>query len=110
MGKLSDVQIRGWIKAGERFGQHGGGEGLFRYWLAGQLWHVEAGRCPQDGKGNARCASVWPWALITAGEKKKRKREAVHKIETDRLMVTLGQLYCYSPAGVKDWYNANSLR
>lgn len=28
MGKLADVQIRGWIKAGERFEQRGDGEGL----------------------------------------------------------------------------------
>ncbi|HMM70880.1 MAG TPA: Arm DNA-binding domain-containing protein [Rhodocyclaceae bacterium] len=51
MGKLSDVQIRGWSKAGERFEQRGDGEGLylrfrkddastrwlFRYRLAGQV-------------------------------------------------------------------------
>jgi hypothetical protein len=50
MGKLTDVQIRNWIKAGERFAGRGDGDGLylrfrendgvpgwlFRYQLAGK--------------------------------------------------------------------------
>ena len=30
MGKLTDIQIRAWIKAGERFEQRGDGDGLYR--------------------------------------------------------------------------------
>lgn len=32
MGKLTDMQIRSWIRSGERFEQRGGGDGLYLCW------------------------------------------------------------------------------
>ena len=111
MGKLSDVQIRGWIKAGERFEQRGDGEGLylryrkedatprwlFRYRLAGQARILSMGSYGTLSLADARKTAKEMRARVALGhdpqgEKKERKRDAVAKIEADRLAVTMGQL------------------
>ena len=86
MGKLSDMQIRGWIRAGERFEQRGDGEGLylryrkedatprwlFRYRLAGQ----------------ARILSMGSYGTLSLADARKRAKEM-------RARVALG----FDPAG-----------
>jgi integrase len=111
MGKLSDVQIRSWIRLGERFEQRGDGEGLylryrkedaiprwlFRYRLAGQARIVGLGSYATLSLADARKTAKEMRARVALGhdpqgEKKERKREAVARIEADRQVVTTGQL------------------
>ena len=111
MSKLSDIQIRAWIKNGERFEQRGDGGGLylsFRASFATPKWLF---RYRFDGK--QRVMSLGSYAVLSladarktakdlsakvalghdvAGEKQERKRDAVAKIEADKNALTVGQL------------------
>lgn len=111
MAKLSDVQIRNWIKAGERFDQRGDGDGLFlcfrqnyatpvwrfRYRFAGKPRVMVLGSYKHLSLADARRTTKELRARVAlgydvAGEKQERKREAVSKIEAKKLVVTVAQL------------------
>lgn len=111
MGKLTDVQIRNWIKAGERFGMRGDGGGLylcyrenyavpvwrFRYRFAGKARVMVLGSYRELSLAEARKRAKELAARVAlghdvAGEKQARKAEALAKIEAGKHAVTVGQL------------------
>ena len=111
MGKLSDLDIRNWIKAGEHFERRGDGDGLYlcfpdsyaipvwklRYRLAGEPRILNIGSYRNLSLADARKTAKEMRARVSLGydpqgEKAERKREAVAKIEAKRLEVTMGQL------------------
>lgn len=111
MGNLTDLQIRDWIKRGEHFEQRGDGDGLslcfperfavpvwkFRYRLAGKQRILNLGSYKILSLADARRTAKEMRARVAlgydpAGEKQERKREAVRKIEEERLRMTMGQL------------------
>ncbi|MEO8747382.1 MAG: Arm DNA-binding domain-containing protein, partial [Rhodanobacter sp.] len=96
MGKLSDVAIRNWVKAGERFEGKGDGEGLylryrngdavprwmFRYQFAGQARVLHLGTYTSLSLADARKTAKEMRARVSLGydvaaEKKERKHDAV---------------------------------
>lgn len=106
MGKLTDVAIRNWIKAGELFEGRGDGGGLslryrkgdsaprwlFRYRLSGQSRVLQLGSYSNLSLADARRTAKEMRARVAlgfdvAGQKKERKREAVAKIEAERSTV-----------------------
>ncbi|MGQ0701387.1 MAG: tyrosine-type recombinase/integrase [Panacagrimonas sp.] len=111
MRTLSDVAIRNWIKAGERFEGKGDGDGLwliyrkdyavpmwrFRYRFAGKARVMNLGSYRDLSLADARKTAKDLRARVAmghdvAGEKKERKRTAVAKIEADKLAMTVGEL------------------
>lgn len=111
MGKLSDVQIRAWIKAGERFEGRSDGDGLYlryraedrtptwryRYRFAGKQRVMNLGSYGDVSLADARKTAKELSAKVAlghdvAGEKKERKRAAVAKIERDKAARTVAQL------------------
>lgn len=117
MGKLTDIQIRTWIKAGERFEGRSDGDGLylrfragtdtrpgdavprwvFRYRFAGKQRLVDLGSYKKVGLADARKAVKEMRARVAlghdvAGEKKDRKREALAKIEAEKSVITMAKL------------------
>lgn len=111
MGKLSDVAIRNWVKAGERFEGKGDGDGLylryrkgdavprwlFRYQLAGQARVLHLGTYTAASLADARRTAKEMRARVSLGydvaaEKKERKQDAVAKIEAERNAVTVSML------------------
>ena len=111
MGKLTDIQIRDWIKRGERFEGRGDGEGLylrfrkidavpswlFRYRCNGKARMMLLGSYKILSLADARKTAKELRARVAlgydpAGEKQERKREAVRKIEEAKLQITMGQL------------------
>jgi integrase len=111
MGKLSDVQIRNWIKSGERFEQRGDGDGLFlsfRANFANPVW-----RFRYRFKGKPRVMNLGSYAVLSladarktakelrarvalgydvATEKQERKAEAAAKIEAVKNAATVAKL------------------
>jgi integrase len=111
MGKLTDLDIRNWIKAGEHFEQRADGDGLvlcfperfavpvwkLRYRLAGKARILNMGSYKVLSIADARRTAKEMRARVAlgydpAGEKQERKREAVRKIEEAKLALTMGQL------------------
>lgn len=111
MGKLTDIAIRNWIKAGERFEQRSDGEGLylsyrekfvtplwlFRYRFAGKQRVMSMGSYKALSLADARKAAKELRARVALGfdvasEKQERKREAVAKIEAEQNAVTVAML------------------
>jgi integrase len=111
MGKLSDVAIRNWIKAGERFEGRGDGDGLylryrksdggprwiFRYQFAGKPRVLHLGSYSTLSLADARKVAKEMRARVALGfdvaaEKKERKRDAVERIEAERRALTVAQL------------------
>jgi integrase len=111
MGALNDLQIRNWIRTGERFEQGGDGGGLslryrandafprwrFRYRLAGKQRVMDLGNYSDLSLGAARKTVKELRARVALGfdvaaEKQERKREAVAKIEAEKNALTVGQL------------------
>jgi integrase len=111
MGKLTDLDIRNYIKAGERFEGKSDGEGLylryrkedaaprwlFRYRLAGEQRIINLGSYKTLSLADARKTAKEMRARVALGydpqgEKKERKREAIAKIEAQRAEITMGQL------------------
>lgn len=111
MGKLTDVQIRNWIKTGERFEQRGDGEGLylrfrqtdvapnwlFRYRFDGKQRIVNVGSYRSLSLADARRTAKELRARVALGfdvasEKRERKAAAVAKIEAEKAATTMGQL------------------
>lgn len=111
MGKLTDLQIRNWMKAGERFDLRGDGDGLylryrqedavpiwrFRYRFAGKQRIMNLGSYRDLSLADARKTAKELRARVAmgydvAGEKQERKRQAIAKIEAEKRAVTVGQL------------------
>lgn len=111
MGKLSDVQIKGWIQRDERFEGRGDGDGLYlryrkadaspnwllRYRLAGKARVLNMGSYRTLSLADARRTAKELRARVAlghdvAGEKKQRKRDALAKIEAEKMLVTMGKL------------------
>ena len=102
MGKLTDIQIRAWIKNGERFEGRADGDGLYLRFREGDASASWRYRYRFDGKqrvmnlggyGTVSLAKARETAKSlaakvalghdVAGEKQDRKREAVAKIEAE---------------------------
>ncbi|SBT08089.1 Phage integrase [Candidatus Accumulibacter aalborgensis] len=111
MSKLTDLEIRNWIKAGEHFEQRGDGEGLYlcfplrfavpvwklRYRFAGCARIVTLGSYGHLSLADARKTAKEMRARVTLGydvaeEKQERKRVAVAKIEARKAEVTMAVL------------------
>jgi integrase len=111
MGKLTDLQIRNWIKANERFEQRGDGDGLFlsyrenfanpiwrfRYRFAGKPRVMNMGSYAVLSLADARRTAKELRARVALGydvaaEKQDRKAEAVAKIEAGKRAVTVAHL------------------
>lgn len=111
MGKLTDIEIRAWIKAGERFEGRSDGEGLylrfrkedavprwvFRYRINGKPRVLGLGTYTTLSLADARKKSKEMRARVTLGhdvamEKKDRKREAIAKIDAEKSIVTVARL------------------
>ena len=111
MGKLTDIQIRAWIKSGERFEQRADGDGLylsyretfampkwlFRYRFNGRQRVMSIGSYSSVSLAKAREAAKELAAKVAlghdvAGEKQERKREAIAKIEAEKAAWTVARL------------------
>lgn len=111
MGKLTDVAIRSWIKAGERFEGRTDGDGLvltwrpdrttphwrLRYRFAGKSRVMNLGSYTDLPLAAARQSAKELRAKIAlghdvAGEKQERKSTALARIEAARSVTTVGQL------------------
>lgn len=111
MGKLTDIQIRAWIKSGERFEQRADGDGLylsyretfampkwlFRYRFQGRPRIMSIGSYSSVSLAKAREAAKELAAKVAlghdvAGEKQERKREAIAKIEAEKAAWTVARL------------------
>lgn len=111
MGRLTDVMIRNWIKAGERFPGRSDGGGLylryrktdaapgwlFRYQLAGKPRTMLLGSYNTLSLADARRTAKEMRARVALGhdvadEKKGRKKAAATKIEAERNAVTVAKL------------------
>lgn len=111
MPKLTDMQIRAWIKAGERFEGRADGNGLylryreadktptwrFRYKLAGKSRAMLIGSYAELSLAKARETAKELSARVSlgydvAGEKQERKAKALAKIEDDKNAMRVSQL------------------
>ena len=111
MGKLTDIQIRAWIKNGDRFEGRADGDGLYLRFREGDASASWRYRYRFDGKqrvmnlggyGTVSLAKARETAKSlaaqvalghdVAGEKQSRKRGAVAKIEAEKAAWTVAQL------------------
>lgn len=111
MPKLTDMQIRAWIKAGERFEGRADGNGLylryrktdkiptwrFRYKLAGKPRAMLMGSYSELSLAKARDIAKELSARVALGydvaaEKQKRKAEALAKIEAEKNALLVSEL------------------
>lgn len=111
MGKLTDMQIRAWMKAGERFESKADGGGLylrfratdaapvwrFRYSFAGRPRVMILGSYATLSLAEARKLAKEMSARVALGydvaaEKQVRKAEALAKIEAEKRAVTVADL------------------
>ncbi|MHC0025990.1 tyrosine-type recombinase/integrase [Enterobacter vonholyi] len=111
MPKLTDMQIRAWIKAGERFEGRSDGNGLylsyrenyqtpvwrFRYKFAGKARAMMIGSYAELSLSKARETAKELSARVAlgydvAGEKQERKAEALAKIEAERNAMRVSEL------------------
>lgn len=111
MGKLTDLQIRAWMKNGEHFELRGDGDGLylcyrenystpvwkFRYRFDGRQRVMNLGSYAVLSLANARKTAKEMAARVSlgydvAGEKQERKREAIAKIEEEKNAWTVEKL------------------
>lgn len=111
MAKLTDMQIRTWIRSGDRFAGKSDGKGLtlvwrnddrvpiwrFRYRFAGKPRTMHLGSYADLSLAKARDTVATLRAQVklghdVAGEKQERKKKAVAKIEAAKLTRTVGQL------------------
>ena len=111
MGKLTDLDIRNWIKRGEHFEQRGDGDGLYlcfpdrfavpvwklRYRLSGKARILGMGSYGTVSLADARKTAKEMRARVSLGydpqgEKAERKADAVAKIEAKKGEVTMSQL------------------
>ena len=111
MSNLTDLQIRQWIKAGERFEGRSDGNGLtlryrsvdaapmwrFRYRFVGKQRVMDLGSYAVLSLADARKKARELRAQVAlghdvAGEKRERKQAALAKLEAARCAVTVGQV------------------
>lgn len=111
MGKLTDVQIRSWIRNGERFAGRSDGNGLylcfpetysapfwrFRYKLSGKARVMLIGYYSSISLAKAREITKELSARVAlgydvAGEKQERKAEALKKIEDEKNALKVSEL------------------
>lgn len=111
MAKITDVEIRNWIKAGERFEGRSVGSGLYlrfrkndtvptwryRYRFDGKARVMSLGSYGNVSLANAREEAKKLSARVSlgydvAGEKQQRKGDAVAKIEAEKHAYTVAQL------------------
>lgn len=111
MGKLTDIQIKAWIKNGERFEQRGDGDGLFlsfradmalpiwrfRYRFVGKRRVINMGSYADLSLSEARRKAKELRARVAMGydvaaEKKERKSNALAKIEAAKNVYTVAEL------------------
>lgn len=111
MSKITDMQIRGWIKTNERFDMRGDGDGLylryrqidaaptwiFRYRFAGKQRVMNLGSYTVLSLSDARKTAREMRARVAMGydvatEKQERKKAALAKIDEDKKALTVGQL------------------
>ncbi|SMF94000.1 Integrase [Methylomagnum ishizawai] len=111
MGKLTDVEIRNWIKAGERFDMRSIGDGLylryreadavplwrFRYRIGGKQRVMNLGGYGDLSLADARKTAKELRARVALGhdvaaEKQERKAEAVAKMEAGKNALTVAKL------------------
>ena len=111
MGKLTDIQIRAWIKNAEHFERVGDGDGLylcfpasyaipvwkFRYRFVGKQRIMNIGSYRNLSIADARKTAKELSAQVSlghdvAGEKQERKRDAIAKIEDEKNALTVAQL------------------
>src|SRR5829696_1033837 len=111
MGKLTDLQIRNWIRTGEHFDGKADGNGLylrfretdasplwrFRYRFAGRPRVMNLGSYGTLSLANARRQVKELRARVSLGhdvaaEKQQRKAAAIAQIEAVKRAVTVGQL------------------
>lgn len=111
MGKLTDLQIKAWLKAGERFEGRSDGNGLylcyresfaspkwrFRYRFSGKARAMWIGSYAELSLAKARETIKLLSARVSlgydvAGEKKERKADALAKIESDKNALLVSHL------------------
>ena len=111
MPKLTDMQIRAWIKSGERFEGRADGNGLylryreadkiptwrFRYKLAGKSRAMLIGSYAELSLAKARESAKELSARVSlgydvAGEKQERKTEALAKMEAEKNAMRVSEL------------------
>ncbi len=111
MSKITDIEIRAWIKTGERFEGKAIGDGLylrfregdtvpgwrFRYRFAGKQRIMNLGSYATLSLADARKTAKEMGAKVAlghdvAGEKQERKIEAKAKIEEEKRAMTVAQL------------------
>lgn len=111
MGKLTDIQIRTWIRNGERFAGRSDGNGLylcfpqnysapfwrFRYKLSGKARVMLIGYYSSISLAKAREMTKELHARVAlgydvAGEKQERKAEAIKKIEEEKNALHVSEL------------------
>ncbi|RLO17858.1 site-specific integrase [Klebsiella pneumoniae] len=111
MAKLTDIQIRAWIKAGERFEGRSDGNGLylryragdkapvwrFRYQYAGKSRVMMIGSYGEISLAKARETAKKLSASVAlghdvAGEKRERKAEALEKMEQEKNALRVSEL------------------
>ena len=111
MAGLTDIQIKGWIKSGERFEQRGDSGGLylsfrkdmanpvwrFRYRFAGTRRVINLGSYADLSLAEARRQAKELRARVALGydvaaEKQERKAAALEKIASKKNAYTVGQL------------------
>ncbi len=131
MGKLTDIQIRAWIRSGERFEGRSDGDGLylsfpasasspvwkFRYRFAGKQRIMNMGGFASLSLAKARETARELSAKVAlghdvAGEKQERKREAIDKIEAEKAAWTVNQLcdQFYERVILPKWKHADIVR
>ncbi len=111
MSNLTDIQIKAWVKNGERFEDRADGNGLylcyrstmatpmwrFRYRLAGNRRQMFIGSYKQLSLADARRKIKELNARVSlghdpAGEKQRRKFEAIAQIEAEKNRLTVADL------------------
>lgn len=111
MGKMTDMQIREWIKKGERFEGRADGDGLylrfrpsdsiprwlFRYRIGGKARVLDFGTYATISLADARRTAKEMKARVQLGfdpaaEKQERKKDAIAKIEAKRAEISMGEL------------------
>lgn len=111
MPKLTDIQIRAWIKSGERFEGRSDGNGLylrfrdadrvpswrFRYKFAGKSRAMHIGSYSELSLSKARETARELSARVAlghdvAGEKQERKAEALAKMEAEKNAMRVSEL------------------
>jgi len=111
MAKLTDMQIRAWIKSGERFEARADGNGLylcfparystpfwrFRYKFVGKARTVQIGSYGELSLAKARETAKELSARVSlgydvAGEKQARKADALAKIEEEKNAINMLEL------------------